>query len=228
MEKIIKDLLVKFKKLPKYQFERRIDIYIVPELESIFKKLFNEDVHFIYPEFPLQSLNLKKQMYFKDLNTKTLLSIKKRENRLNSNVDYLLASKDKFYLVELKTDIKSFKKIDQLLYYAFYDNKKFEEVFDFFKFLAENSKHKKWEMGFNYLCETYNGVIKKDIKSACHNKIQTIYFGPSKIKETKEFKKLNELVSPNKIELISFQQIADFVRNENLKELLLDIEDEYK
>ena len=47
------ELLLKNKKFPNYQAERRIDIFINYFIERILSKYLEKDVKFICPEFPI-------------------------------------------------------------------------------------------------------------------------------------------------------------------------------
>ena len=54
--------LVEFKELPTYQFERRIDAFMLQYLQEAIKSRFHiddDDFKFIYPEFPLKQYNKK-------------------------------------------------------------------------------------------------------------------------------------------------------------------------
>ncbi|MEI7835312.1 MAG: hypothetical protein WCK05_02760 [Planctomycetota bacterium] len=90
--------LVAHKKLPKYQFERRVDAIISMFLPGILKQLRGWQVELVVPEFPL----------------------KKPENNQSTNADHLLfrqangpESQEAWILFELKTDSASVRD-DQL------------------------------------------------------------------------------------------------------------------
>ena len=88
-----------FKGLPTYQFERRIDAFILPFLEKAFNaKRGTDDFLLVYPEFPLYP---KKENVF-ELSTAT---------KHSDYADYLLWSKklNVIYLVEFKSDSGSAK-----------------------------------------------------------------------------------------------------------------------
>ena len=81
-------LLDQWRHLPKYQLERRADIYFAMFLPIVLQKHFEADFKdTIIPEFPL----------------------KKDGSFASTNVDYFALSKecDQFFLVELKTDLSS-------------------------------------------------------------------------------------------------------------------------
>lgn len=80
--------MVSFKALPKYQFERRIDIFLVPFLPEILSNCLKSEgpFEFVVPEFPL----------------------KRPESNKSRNADYLFfdrsPEKERWILFELKTD----------------------------------------------------------------------------------------------------------------------------
>ncbi len=84
----ILDKLVEFKALPKYQFERRVDIFLVPFLPRILEKTLKVEgpIELVVPEFPL----------------------KRDDDYMSRNADYLLydgtQGKERWILFELKTD----------------------------------------------------------------------------------------------------------------------------
>lgn len=88
------ELLASNKKLPYYQAERRIDIFINFFLEDIMNHCMDsESIRFVVPEFPL----------------------KKYDNARSTKVDYLCfdTKKNVLFFVELKTDVYSYQS-DQL------------------------------------------------------------------------------------------------------------------
>lgn len=84
------ELLSINKNYPKYQHERRIDIFLQFFLPNIIESKFGTPVAFVIPEFPL----------------------KNRDSALATNMDYLAFSKSAnvAYICELKTDPLSFRK----------------------------------------------------------------------------------------------------------------------
>ena len=90
VEKIF-DILGDWYKLPKYQLERRIDIFFVLYLPEILKKRYNIDIEYsnIIPEFP----------------------IRKNESYSSTNADYVVLyeinNKVKMIFIELKTNMTS-------------------------------------------------------------------------------------------------------------------------
>jgi general stress protein 26 len=88
--------LDKWRGFPKYQLERRVDIFFTLYLKNIVESNLNNEIKLnseIFPEFPI----LKK------------LLDKKEERNHSINTDYLMFSEDlsNAFFVELKTDIKS-------------------------------------------------------------------------------------------------------------------------
>jgi len=218
MEKSIKDLLLELKPLPKYQFERRIDIFILHELETVFSKIFNEKVYFLYPEFPLRKLSIATDNIY-NADYEYIQGLKNVVENHNTNADYLMASENYFYLVELKTDLKSVNDVRQLIYYAHYSTKNFTDLFNFFKNnLAYGLKQdKKWKFGFNFLLENYEKKLGKKIENETDKPIKIVYIGPVGIES------VNEKIKPHVFNTINFKQIATIIDDVNLKELLLSI-----
>jgi len=81
------DTLVSNKALPKYQLERRVDIFVSLFLPEILSQLLDGDVLMVAPELP----------------------IKERKSNRSKNADYLLLDRKakRWLLVELKTDSSS-------------------------------------------------------------------------------------------------------------------------
>lgn len=80
--------LIDNKALPKYQFERRVDIFLSVFLPEALSRLLGGDVRIVAPEFPL----------------------KKADNNQSTNVDYVLfkhaerPEEERWIFLELKTD----------------------------------------------------------------------------------------------------------------------------
>ncbi len=85
--------LVEFKQLPKYQFERRVDAFLVGFLPDLLEGLLGGQVTAVVPEFPL----------------------KKPGSNLSTNVDHVFfqrharSADSRWLLLELKTDMTSVK-----------------------------------------------------------------------------------------------------------------------
>lgn len=105
-EKIFK-YLESFVGFPTYQLERRIDAFMLPYLEQAFKNKTNDDVVFVYPEFPLKRL------------TGSNIGITDKVDKLSEYADYLLwsPSLNTVYLVEFKTEVNSLKESQFNNYY---------------------------------------------------------------------------------------------------------------
>jgi hypothetical protein len=88
--KDILNLLSDNKKYPKYQHERRIDIFVNYFLADILKARFGHPVDLVIPEFPL----------------------KEPGSSLSTNIDYLAYSKsaNTVFICEFKTDYLSYRK----------------------------------------------------------------------------------------------------------------------
>jgi hypothetical protein len=90
-------VLARNKPLPKYQFERRVDIFLTMFLEEIFYELFGWQVELVVPEFPL----------------------KKADNNQSTNVDHLLfrhGDEERWLFFELKTDRLSVRDNQMAIY----------------------------------------------------------------------------------------------------------------
>jgi len=222
MNKEIKKMLFDLKGLPKYQFERRIDIFILEHLEDVLSKKLNEKVHFLYPEFPLRSLKGIKDMKFIDTTKEKIDKLETVETRHNTNVDYLLASEKTFYLVELKTDPQSFKEDSQLIYYSHYSGKKFKDLYAFFVELAETQK-KKWKTGLEYLNKKYEDHFKEKLENNCNKEIKIIYLVPSAIINNEKYKKEKEKLEDELGEetFVSLTEFADKISGDKQLKLLL-------
>ena len=203
--------------LPKYQLERRADIFFAIYLKEILKGCLdgNHEIDLIIPEFPL----------------------KNDETNHSSNVDYFcLANNNKAYFVELKTDIKS---IDMKQYNRMNEmkDKGIEKLINEIKEITENSKQ--WEKYLYLFRQLNEGKIFedkfskiKDIKRKSEIKeakielnikskieIECVYILPTKEneKEHENLKKLKE----DKIKIITFDDIIEVLKN--LHEKLHDL-----
>ena len=122
LERVFK-LLNDNSKLPKYQLERRVDIFINIFLEDILTNYFNDGskVKYICPEFPF----------------------KKEGNRQSTNVDYLCSKESEgnkeIIFVELKTDKRSFDSSQLEIYLK---NKNWNELFENIRKLGETKGYR--------------------------------------------------------------------------------------
>jgi hypothetical protein len=104
--------LMGFRMLPTYQFERRLDAFILPYLENAFNQIFSTskqqitDFVLLHPEFPLRAIN------------KSSLNADFRDDKHSCQADYLLwsATLNIVFIVEFKTDYGSIGK-DQFFRY---------------------------------------------------------------------------------------------------------------
>lgn len=151
MEKTLAHL-AKFKGLPTYQFERRIDAFLLPYLETFFSERFPEGkpFTFLYPEFPLIRYPSN--------------DVDEKRNRLAEAADYLLFSKETgvILFVELKTDIKS---ITENQFVAYYKNCEagWQKLIENYIFKSSGASWRKFAQGLKYL-ETSEGLLKLENK----------------------------------------------------------------
>ena len=128
MEDKIEDifkLLTKWYRYPKYQLERRLDIFFSIYLTEILKaKDIYIELDDIFPEYPL-----------------------KKENNQSTNADYAIfenkESEIKLYLIELKTDMNSIFE-PQIEYYKEFKKKKLNEVLEKVIQIQESKNCKQW------------------------------------------------------------------------------------
>lgn len=140
------NLLEKWYKFPKYQLERRLDIFFALYLPEILKKELNIDAKHtnIIPEFPL----------------------KKADSNKSNNADYAIFSKKdekvQLYLIELKTDMRSIKG-KQENYYLKAKEDGFREILKDLIVIRDHSKM--WEKYDDLLDTLTNyGVMESSIK----------------------------------------------------------------
>jgi hypothetical protein len=231
MEKSISKWLTDLQPLPKYQLERRIDIFILNELTDVFSKLLKEKTYFIYPEFPLRGLKeLDGKIKFDSGISEIYKKREHVESKHNTNVDYLLASKDTYYFVELKTDTNSFKETSQLLYYLYYVEQPFETLYKFFRDQLAGSKKQdpKWKKGLSFLKRNFYWHFESEIQDNLKKDLKIIYLGPSAIKGTNEYKVMEDILK-EKLKFFSLAEFAEEIKgDEILKELLIEIDKEKK
>lgn len=119
------ELLSINKTYPKYQHERRIDLFVNFFLRDILDAASDMHIDFVVPEFPL----------------------KKSTSRRSTNADYLaFSAKNKtVFLVEFKTTHRSFKKNQMERYFLAQDDgwpKILEDVEEVFAWTARQDKEK--------------------------------------------------------------------------------------
>jgi hypothetical protein len=220
MDAKIKDLLIQLQPLPKYQFERRIDIFILSEIEEVFSKIYGEKIYFLYPEFPLSNLKLPKGKPIVKMSLDEIHNLEKTDTNQNTNVDYLLASANTFYFVELKTDLHSVDKDSQLIYYAHYSNKNFSELYNFFKYNLANGKNqnKKWKTGLEYLLDKYLHSFNQHLEHSLNKEIKIVYLGPDKIES--KLQNVNQILGKDIFTSVTFKQFNKHVSDIDLQEIL--------
>ena len=201
MEFLIKlfEQLKKNKQFPKYQLERRVDIFINIFLAEILTQYFNDGtkVQYICPEFP----------------------IKKAGNRQSTNVDYLclkeLSGEMELIFIELKTDEHSFDK-EQLEIYM--NNR-------IWKTLRENihdlSESKKYKAKYDFLIKRLN---EKSIP--LNALIRILYISPINIKNkivekgytviNDNVKSVSTLLNSSMIFNAEAKIVADLIKDWNL------------
>lgn len=146
-----------WKQLPKYQAERRLDVFFGLYMEDILKEcrsnLFaEEDQLILVPEFPLQ---------------------KNKSNNECTNIDYLVfnVTKKCVHAIELKTDTHSVND-DQIDYYRrFKDETSLNDLYYFATKPRKGRSKKKYE----FLAKYINGNHLKE----CQTKGNVIYILPN-------------------------------------------------
>lgn len=173
------DQILEWKKLPSYQAERRMDIFFGIYLEKILKAkgFFDKGEQLvIIPEFPQKAWNKE--------------TGKETDDNRSVKIDYLVASNEKMYAVELKTDTKSVN-VDQINYYERFLNKVWPEHKELVKTLFEASNEKD---KYSKLQSLINPIQYGDEKQPTG----VIYIGPNGIGE-KLTERLNKLKESNSI-----------------------------
>lgn len=155
--KKIFDYLKCFKNLPTYQFERRVDAFILPYLEIHFNKHFNEkyknfqeDFIFLYPEFPIERNSQSRNS-----------DPAKKQEKLSDYVDYIMWSEclNTIYLVEFKTEINSLTKSQFETYLEACQRGWFLLINYYFKKSINNSNWRKFAYGLNYMHEKVPSIL---------------------------------------------------------------------
>lgn len=170
-----------WKQLPKYQAERRLDVFFGLYMEDILKEcrsnLFEEEDQLILvPEFPLQ---------------------KNKSNNECTNIDYLVfnITKKCVHAIELKTDTHSVND-DQIDYYRrFKDETSLNDLYTFATNPRKGRSKDKYEFLANYI--TSNHLVD------CQTKGDVIYILP-KNKFSNSFK-----IQENGFDTITFADIAN-------------------
>lgn len=186
-------LLGDWYRFPKYQLERRLDIFFALYLPEILKSKINIDIDYkdITPEFPL----------------------KKEESYRSTNADYAIFSKRnekiQLYLMELKTDMHSIKN-NQNDYYNRANNCKFSQLLkDIIDIRNNGSMNKiskeKYDTLITYMKNNY-GIIKQNNEINTEkiiDKIEIIYLVPKKYKKIEKYK------------IITFEEVINIIKNKS-------------
>ena len=198
------ELLKKWYEYPKYQLERRLDIFFSIYLPEILKeKGIYIELNDIFPEFPL----------------------KKENNNLSTNADYAIFDNNddetNLYLIELKTEMNSISnEKKQLLYYKQVQKKKIIDLIKEIIEIQKNSKQwKKYEKLLEDIEERYNFIkisskerekktewIVNDNNSKILGNIKIIYLVPNNSED-----KL--LKQENNFQVIYFDDIIELIEN---------------
>lgn len=173
VEKIFENLDT-WRKLPKYQLERRADmffgLYVKDIVENLLETEKPELSDIVIPEFPIgkniiETLKREKNPRLPEYDP-TLQSV---------NVDYALFSKDVVYFIELKTDMGSRNSIqDEYLEYAHGQNIRI--FVEHIKTVAKPSNNPKSWKKYRYLLDQLELM---DVH-ASDAKIEVIYIQPKK------------------------------------------------
>jgi len=221
VESLLKQLLT-FKNLPTYQFERRINVFVVYYLEDYIKSLHNEGGTYkmIYPEFPL-----------------SLHDDDNRETLHSNYADYLFynSSTRKAFFLEFKTDSISVNK-KQFDYYYNKCAERWAKRLHYYVTKAKGGTHqKKFAYGLKFLkeqapdlvgCEAYDPPaemlrpkvvgINKYFQGLCFNPPKDIeltfkYLAPTASKD--KIGKIRSEITPGLHTYYSgFIDLADFGR----------------
>ena len=219
MEDKIEDvfkLLTKWYRYPKYQLERRLDIFFSIYLPDILKeKGIYIELNDIFPEFPL-----------------------KKENNQSTNADYAIfenkENEVKLYLIELKTDMKSIFK-PQIEYYEKVKENKLNKVLEKVIQIQESKNCKQWykydkllediESKYHFITGSYKTRRQREKWIINENKlsvtgdVEIIYIVPNSSKD-------EILKNENGFKVIHFDEIIKIIENkykDNLSKEFCDI-----
>lgn len=240
---VIISFLKEFKKLPTYQLERRIDILLLPYLESGLRRILNtDDLLFVYPEFPLWPKEEKE-------------NILNKSSKRSIYADYMFWSKkldNTIYFVELKTDARSVS-LDQYEAYILNCKEGWPDIINEYLQKTVNAAEnqgpwRKYCYGLQYLHikapeltgilgeikldyfltkERGNGVTRylKNLKLNHENSfnLKLLYLAPNAIKNRLKASKME--TNRHFAGIVSLSEFSNHVDNQ-LAELLRFIEDE--
>jgi len=177
--------LDKYMALPKYQLERRADIFFALYLEKVLSTILKDECKIVLPEFPLRCLKSKEKKSWKEI-TKIdeLIPI---AGDSSTNIDYLIAGKKCLYFIELKTEKNSFDP-KQYWSYQFYSDRKnasWRSLMSFLLKLSEASKKSdKYKEAIKQIQNADLQIINETKEnSADINDVRVIYIAPEGILE---------------------------------------------
>jgi len=191
-------LMREWKELPKYQIERRADIFFALYLPTIWKDWIDSEGFLgdishgdIIPEFPM----------------------KNKENNRSCNIDYAVFCKENVYYVELKTDVNSFKP-KQLVRMKEHENVKLalSDALELARSKKDREKYK--QVKYDELSRRI-----KNIKYDEKNVAQICYIGPDALEKNPKFNK--ELVNKNIRHFIPFSKIIETLKKDPKDKLAL-------
>ena len=156
---------------PKYQHERRIDIFISFFLRSILERVLNEEISRVIPEFPF----------------------KKDSSFATTNIDYFAYSSvaKTAYFVELKTDTLSFDN-EQMKRYLEVANKPWDEIVDDIKQIRTRSNLTSYKEKYDILLEQLRDM-HPEIKRVVYLVPQKLYAKLSAYKDRVIFFTLEDI-----------------------------------
>ena len=243
------EYLTAFKKFPTYQFERRIDAFMLPYLKTHFDEHFKKefgtvtpDFVFLYPEFPIERNN-KLENY----------EVEKIHEKYADYVDYIMwsAHLNTIWLVEFKTEINSLTK-EQFINYFEACNRGWASLVQYYFVKAiDNTNWRKFSEGLEYMNKLAPGIlgfdgelklgdfiekergfgvnkylkdIKGQIKFQTEPRVRFIYLAPAK--SLKQLNLYASQINDSKNCYAGLISLAEFSENvdEKLKQVLLDIE----
>lgn len=180
------DKLDMWRNLPAYQLERRADIFFAIYLKDIIRHLFEKEVDFIIPEFPVRKGHLKD---FKVIDNQSF------------KIDYLAVSESSktVFLIELKTDNSSIREVQKKIMEEI-SHHEISSLTDSVLKISKASKSTKYEALINKLTEI--GWIDNDgqVISKPEYKIQVVYIKPS----------FNDKTDKD-LEIITFKEVIDSI-----------------
>lgn len=232
--------LDKYRDLPKYQLERRSDIFFVLYLEQVLSAILEDECKIVLPEFPLRALKLKNDENWEDENLLESIETAKttkidkdtgslKESNASTNVDYLVWGKKSrtLFFIELKTDSNSFD-AKQYWYYRYYSEKKtFGDLLEFLKQLCRRSQSggkyiealkqlgvalEAWDENISP-ASLMKELDRDELFSELSKKVEkvkTIYIAPEGIRQNKTVKKMQITFDENN--LITLTDFRDKIK----------------